>query len=801
MASTTPLLNRQTASDFIRRRFPRKQLTTAITLILCSGQLWADSCGNTRALDWVPACDLSPEQRAQLRPGCNGMYVAPINPSPDALLSPDEAPTKVSADSTEITDKNSAKFVGDVVINQGSRQIFADEARADNSSDILELEGNVTVRDSGILMLGESGYFNSADGTGTINEAEFVIHQAAVRGDAEHLSKTGEMTTELYNSSYTRCAPGSNDWYMQATDIKLEHDEGVGTAKHAKLYIKDVPVAYIPYFTFPIDDRRKSGFLWPTIGTAKGGNGLDITVPYYFNLAENYDATLAPRYIHGRGLSTELETRYLNKYSEWVFSGAYLDDEEYEDTRWLVGVQEQGDINGLKHRIDYTKVSDDDYLNDISAESLDVKRQTHLDQKAELWYNTYGLTFKAKAQQYQTINDTVNEPYQMLPRLEVNTTGFPEGNQFNWLLVSEFTDFAHNDDNKIQGQRLYLEPGISYTFESRWGYLTPTAKVRSLHYQLDDETGNPNENREDYSPSTTAGMASVEAGLFFDRDLNLFGSGYTQTLEPRAFYLYSQYEDQSDNPLFDTGELTFSYNQLFRDTRFSGHDLIDDANQISAGVTTRFIDNSTGIERASFSLGQIYYFDERKVGLDSSSETDFAIDSRQSDIAGEASFRPTENLRFISNILWDTELNETKQGNITMRYNANDYALLNLSYRTATGDDYYVTETDGSKTLYKGDTNQSDISGVIPINDNWAFIGRYNYDHSNKRSLEEIAGIEYNSCCWKTQLVYQKGIDGNNEVEHGVYLHFQLKGLGGVGNGLDLDDSIVGFEEREEHDK
>jgi LPS-assembly protein len=801
MASKTPLLNIQSAIDLINSHRPRKQLTVAIALILCSPSSWADSCGNTRALDWVPACDLTPQQRAQLRPGCGGMYVAPINNSPDALLSPDEAPTKVSADSTEIADKNSAKFIGDVVINQGSRQIFADEARADNSSDILELEGNVTVRDTGVLMLGQSGYFNSADGTGTINDAEFVIHQAAVRGEAEHLSKTGEMTTELYNSRYTRCAPGSNDWYMQATDIRLEHDEGVGTAKHAKLYVKDVPIAYMPYFTFPIDDRRKSGFLWPTIGTAKGGNGLDITVPYYFNLAENYDATLAPRYIHGRGLSTELETRYLNQYSGWVLSGAHIDDDEYEDKRWLVGVQEMGNIGGIGHLIDYNKVSDNDYLNDISAESLDVKRQTNLDQKAELWYNAYGLTFRAKAQQYQTISDTVSEPYQMLPRLEVNTPNFQQGNQLNLLLVTEFTDFAHNDDNKIQGQRLYVAPGISYTFESRWGFLTPTAKVRSLHYQLDDTTGRPNRNREDYQPSTTAGMASLDAGLFFDRDINLLGSGYTQTLEPRAFYLYSQYEDQSDNPRFDTGELTFSYNQLFRDTRFSGHDLIDDANQISAGVTTRFIDNRSGIERASFSLGQIYYFDERKVGLSGNSATDFAIDSRQSDIASEASFRPTENLRFIANLLWGTELDEVKQSNITMRYNANDYALLNLSYRTATGEDYLVTETDGSQTLYKGDTNQSDISGVIPINPNWAFIGRYNYDHSNKRSLEEIAGIEYNSCCWKTQLVYQKGIDGNNEVEHGVYLHFQLKGLGSVGNGLDLNDSIVGFKEREDHDK
>ncbi|ROS01545.1 LPS-assembly protein [Sinobacterium caligoides] len=778
------------------------------------------SCGNNRELDWVPASELTQAQLATVKRGCNGMYVEPENDSPEADLKPEESPIRASANSSETVRRNRTRFTGDVAISQGSRRIFADSATAERDQQLLELDGNVVIRDNGVLMRGDSGSFNSADGTGSLDNAEFVIHEVSIRGDANLLTKSGEQTIELYDSRYTRCAPGNSDWYLQANEIDLDREEGFGSAKHAKIYVKDVPIAYVPYMTFPIDNRRRSGLLLPTLSTSKTGRGLDITQPYYFNLAENYDATLSPRYIGGRGLATELELRYLNQYSEWRLSGAQINDKyegdedegegeknekgeeivNHQGKRWLVGVNEEGAIGRVGHRIDYTKVSDNDYLNDISAESLDVQRQTHLDQKAEFWTSAAGFTYRGEIQQYQTIDDTVATPYQLRPRLEMEKSGLEQSNQFNLLFLSEYSDFVHPDD-KVQGQRIYLEPGISYPLESRWGFLTTTAKMRGIYYQLDEDRGPELDNT---SPSTTSAMASVDAGLFFERDLELFGGSFTQTLEPRVFYLYSQYQEQDENPLFDTAELTFSYNQLFRDTRFNGHDRIDDANQVSTGITTRFIDKATGVERASFSLGQINYFDDRKIGISEWNETDYDTNSSHSDIASEVTYRLNESFRMSGDILWDNENDETKQGSLTLRYNNDGKLIVNASLRKSQSADIYAEDINGNPTdeiLWKGDVNQSDLSGVVPLNDRWALIGRYNYDHTNNRSLEEIVGIEYNSCCWKTQLVYQEGIDGNNEREHGLYLYFQLKGLGGVDNGLDLDDSIVGYKEREQDDR
>ncbi len=795
--------------------FYRHPLTIAVGLTLFSSASFADtnSCGNPYALDWVPACDLTAEQLRSLPPGCDGMYVEPTNPSPEANLQPGTAPIRASADNSQITQQNRVVFSGNVEINQGSQRIFADEAIAEKDKQLLELQGKVVIRQNGLLMQGKTGAFNTANGTGSLSDAEFVMHQEKFRGSADLISKTSDDTLNLYNTNFTRCAPGNNAWFLHGDEIDLDRAYGFGTAKHAKVYVKDVPIAYFPYFSFPIDDRRRTGFLVPTLSTSStnSGSGLDLTVPYYLNLAEDYDATVTPHYITGRGTGLELETRYKNQYSEWRFSGAQIDDSDYGEKRWLYGVNEEGNIGKLSHSIDYTHVSDEDYFSDITTESLDVQRQTQLDQKAEATYRGDLLSYKIGVYEYQTINDTVTEPYQRRPQIEIEKDQLATPNQLNVLFFSQYTDFFDTNGNKTEGQRVYLEPGLSLPLENRWGFVTTTAKIRNINYNLklnEDDNATNGDNTgtnglDDDKPSVVSGMASIDAGLNFEKNIDWFGGSFTQTLEPRVYYLYSQYKNQDNNPLFDTGELTFSYNQLFRDTRFSGYDRIDDANQLSTGVTTRFIDNNTGIERGSFSIGQIHYFEDRKIGIADYDETDYQTTTSQSDIVSEASYRLNKRFRANSNVLWSTETNDIKEGDLTLRYNDEGRLIINASYRKTNSPDQNIyDDNDQVVDVLLGNVKQSDISGVVPLpfTDQWSFIGRYNYDHTNNRVLEQIVGIEYNSCCWRTQLVFQKGVDGNNEQQEAVYLQFILKGLGGIANGLNLDDSIVGFKEREEND-
>ena len=736
-------------------------------------------------MDWSNRRQLTDAQCENLPTQCSGAYIEP------PMEPVNQAATQIGtvfaySDESELTqDPETATFSGNVTLHQDDKRLRADTAVLYRAEHRAVIDGDVQYREPGVLIRGESAEFDTEDKSGEVRKARFVLHNESTRGKADRIFRNADGTVDLEDGTYTQCEPGQQDWRIAASEIHLDRATGQGIARSARLEVEEIPVLWTPYIRFPIDDRRMTGFLWPAL-TNSSQNGFDLATPYYLNLAPNYDATLVPRYLNDRGTMGSGEFRYLNTWSEWSFSGAYLpDDDVYKDDRWLTGVQQQGLLLGkLKTRIDFTEVSDEEYLKNLSTTGLEIQRSTHLNQIAEAAYNVGdGWRVKARAQQYQVLDDELREPYKMLPRIEINRDWTAEPFKPDYALTAEYTYFEHKDDSQITGQRVFLEPRIAFPMEWMAGFIRPTLSYQYIGYALDNST----RTFDDDNPSVDAARFSLDSGLFFERDTTWFGTAMQQTLEPRVYYLWSDYADHSGIPNFDSSNLTFSVNQLFRDTRFSGHDRIADANQVSASVTTRFIDSRTGAELLSASLGQIYYLEDRRVSLSGSPSA--VQEADESEIAAALSISPSESLRLSATAVWNTETDELEEAGALLNWTPGEAAIVNLSYRQR-DEGFNANALDPYENV-----DQADFSAVIPVGDHWKVFTRYQYDLENEDNLEELAGIEFASCCWAVRMVYQEGVDWDNGRDRGFYLQFVLRGLGGLGQNIDqlLQSSIFGF--------
>ena len=814
-------------------------------------------------LDWVPREQLSNAQLAETGPYCTGSYVEPSRPGQFDNSPRSETPTYVSAKATRYEQEQEiATLAGDVVLRQGSIQAQADEASLYQLENRSELKGNVRLRDRGTLLVGDRAELLMDTGEAKIENAEYVVHDAKIRGSAQYAKREENAVIRLKDGTYTRCEPGNNAWQLRGNNVTLDPSTGFGSATNVTLRVKDVPVFYTPYIYFPIDDRRQSGFLAPSIGSSSD-TGLTLVTPYYFNLAPNFDATLYPHLMTDRGLLMEGEFRYLTRSSEGQFGAAYLDDSnddrklqsEYEDQRWMYSWQNR---TGLDSRwlaeVDYTDISDPYYFQDLDT-NLNINQPDHLDQRGTLTYrgNTYTARLNMHAYERATVADIT--PYERLPQLTLDGRLPFQPGGLNFAYKTEFVSFQRSlregfftDENgntgqaehrwyddrltgltRAEGERLHLEPGVSLPLNWSWGFLKPSLKYAYTQYDLDlDGRGQStlaSYESFDSSQNRSVPILSVDSGLYLDRNTQWFGKDYRQTLEPRLFYLYVPEEDQDDIPIFDTGESSFSYSSLWRENRFSGKDRIGDANQVSLGVTSRWVEPN-GFERQRFSIGQAFYFEDRKVqlrGIDYRTRSSATADV--SPYALEYMYRYNQDWRFTSTFNWDPDSHSTRSGSAMWHYQPadNPNKIVNIGYRyrndTMRYDQASGTWTYGGdfgtpgqpnyiKDYYK--INQHDFSFIWPVVPQWSVIGRWQHDYSRSRTLEAFGGFEYDSCCWKLRLINRYWIDydetslnpdRNDEPDTGIFLQIVLKGLGGVvGNGTEtfLDEGIQGYRERED---
>ncbi|MFT6387739.1 MAG: LPS-assembly protein [Cellvibrionaceae bacterium] len=830
----------------------------------CSPLVYADQTSSdqvttyqaTRILDWVPLEALTEAQKEALPFGSCGAYIAPVRTDNDANLPPNSAPIRASANTStlyempnESSNNNQNKtadkhviLIGDVIITQGYRQLKAQRAEIDQANSTLILEGELEIREPGLLVLGDkativqTASFISTDvstqsaaniqpqGTIEVNQAQYVLHQQKIRGGAKTIKKTASNTINLSSASFTQCEPGNDTWLLKGSQIILDTDARQGHAKHVRLLVKGVPVFYFPYLRFPLGDARLSGFLAPTF--AYSNDNVTISAPYYLNLAPNYDLLFTTHWREANGLLYEGQFRHLNPYLETELNLGFLngdkgkidkDDQDLIDDgtiteedvvpfknedRWVVNLNQSGGANqAWSTRIDYTEVSDIDYFDDFDNNTASERDENHLNQRILTGYTTENWQFGLDATRYQLLSESITAPFQQLPAITANGLySFNERRDSNWSLAlnNEWIAFDHaNADASnpiLTGQRLRADYSLGFNFEPEWGFLRPAFQTKHLQYWLDDHNF---VDSADESPSITVPQVVIDSGLFFERDGSLLGNGYLQTFEPHLLYFYSDFEDHS--PLFDlttdnqdidfdTSELTFSFSQLFRDTRFSGGDRIDDANQLAIGLSTRFFGNDSGREWFSASVGQITYFDDRRVTLTNAAQTD-----NNSAIAAQLSANPTVDWRISSNLLYDDSLNQVDRGNLSLRYQSERKNLFNVSYR-------YIRGATDTSTV-----EQLDAGIIAPIfSPRWHLLLYSAYDTVRNRELDSVSAIEYSGCCYRVRVGYRSELDSDLvdtladdelDYDYSAFFELQFKGLGGTGKQLDtlLDESIDGY--------
>ncbi|WP_346838724.1 LPS-assembly protein LptD [Microbulbifer sp. SAOS-129_SWC] len=799
-------------------------------------------------LDWLPKSQLSPIQRAAMRASCGGAFVEPPRDYPDADLKPDLAPLRATADHSNWLDDGTAQLRGDVHITQGSRQLFADQVDVNRAQNTAYLRGAIEMREPGMLIRGKSAEVHTDSQAAAIDDATYVLHQAFIHGSADFAAReaSGELT--LTEGSYTRCEPGEEVWRITGGQITIDNVERQGVARNVRLEIADIPLFYFPYLRFPVGDARLSGLLFPSI-SSNDKNGWDIAVPYYWNIAPQLDATIVPRYIQYRGTGAELEVRHLSQlFSTEVRMAGLPNDEGGDDAqaqeliregfpedlvlpakgddRWLLNLKQKGGNGGFWYsKIDYTKVSDPDYFRDLDTANLSVSAERKVDQKVEGGIHSDHWRATLRTQEYQLLEKDKYAPYSQLPRLNVDG-GYRWGD-WNLTLANEITDFAHDDSQTIRfirdvgdpnsvtersrdfvnAERMRVDYVLDWDKQWLWGYFRPGLAARYLGYQVDDQF--LKEGRSD-APSASAGQFTLDSGLFFERDSSAWGYKFVQTLEPRLFALVSSDTDQSGfydistNPLdggndllFDTRLFTFSYDQLFRDSRFTGNDRIDDADRVALGLTTRFIDPPSGRDLLAASVGQIFYLDNTRNTL-----TGIVEGAPRSELAARLESRPLQSLRIGSELIYDDDEGEVNRGNFTLRYLDDELRLFNLGY-------HYLRQPNEEDTIQQEDTiKQVDASMVLPIGGGAALMARANYDLTFGRELEYLAGVEYDSCCYRARLAWRRSLDNNLAdvvppedlpYDEGIYLEIQLKGLAGLGTTVTrmLSQGIPNFDQRE----
>lgn len=728
------------------------------------------------------------DQTAQW-PLCPPDFIVPQLPAIDATLGPDDV--YLSADQMDIVEVGISRLTGDVVVSSASQAARADRVDYDQAEQNADLEGSVQLWDQSVYLASERAHVELDEDTGTFTNAEYMLPLNRGRGQASQLFHEVDKITRLENVDYTTCSPGAEFWKLSAGQITLNHQTERGTARNVVLRIKNVPVFYTPYLWFPLSKKRKTGFLFPGIGSSSQ-TGAELRTPFYINIAPNMDATITPRLMEKRGAMLIGEYRYLFTDIMGQIDAEYLpsDDEFDDDDRKAFGLRHNQSFLDQRGRldIDYAWVSDREYLQDFGT-TLSITSTRYLQQKAETQYHGDWFRFLTRVQGFQSVDPSVPlTPYKRLPQVRFDTL-FPDRNRrLNFQFRSEAAYFTRDagppfpDDP--DGARLDIMPHVNFPVRTLGAYLEPKAGLRYTQYSLE------NNNTFKSSPSRVLPFFSLDSGAIFERPLILGDANYLNTLEPRLYYLYIPHDEQDDLPVFDTGLYDFSFAQLFREDRFNGPDRMGDANQVTAALTSRLIDQAAGRELGRLSIGQIYYLRDREVTL----PNEFQEDEDTSPIVGEIGTRLVPDWDLLGTIQWDPNDERTEKLSARASYQPGNGRVVNLAYRVRR-DERARQRTAGTFGII--DIEQTDVSFRWPLNPSWNVVGRWNYALPESKSLELFGGLEYESCCWAFRAVARRFLtDIDGDYNTGIFFQIELKGLGGLGRQAAdfLERNIRGYE-------
>lgn len=732
---------------------------------------------------------------------CQGAWVTPISPDTVAVAA-EEATSTVTADYGHYNPNGDSVLEGNVVIDQQGRQIRADKITIDQTQTYASAEGRVQMAQAGLLAQSDQINYNLKTQQGDLHNSFYIAEEQHAHGMAEKIARTSTNTLVLNNATYSTCPPEqAPTWKIQADEIKLNQETGRGETRGTKLYVKDVPVLAVPYFNFPIDDRRTTGILTPSFGFTNDG-GVELAVPVYLNLAPNYDATVTPRYIGDRGPMLEGEFRYLTEnFGQGQIWGGYLasdnkyNDEDRKDFHFLHNwqINEQFNTN-----LEYNYASDKDYFADLnnnpnSRTDLNLRRAWELNYRNGI----PGLRAQLKVEDFQTLDPTIpdeDRPYARLPQFLLNyKTGNPQGFQIEF---NHDTAYFKKDINNLEasatdlnsyepsGTRIYNDFKVRYNYRNPWSFVIPEVSLRNVNTFFDKDTQNAL-NQFDSSSETksvTVPQFTLDAGLTFEKE-----GRFLQTITPRAFYAYAPYQKQDGHPNFDSATASINYDQLFSPYRFYGHDRLEDNNFLSLGLSYSLFDE-VGLERIRASLGQSFFFEDRRVTLENTADS-FDTESRTGPVVSLAS-QLTENLNIGANAAWMSN-GDNAQRDLHLFYTGEQGNLYNVGYinrrHIPNRQDHY---------------DQVVASFIQPVYNNWRILGHAQYDLDNSVAREYLLGVNYESCCWGISVYgrsYYNDLDDvsdhNVKPKRAIMAELNLKGLGSFNNKLAslLENRILGF--------
>lgn len=744
---------------------------------------------------------------------CEGGYVVRTYPHAASIDSSD-FPLIAEADTLSAVLDQSAELQGNVVIEQGNRRLRSPSASIDLQSRVAVFENGVILDQPGLIMQGQQAQVKTATKDADLEGVQFVLIAPNIRGEATTMQQKNEGDLLLTENQFTRCEPQNNGWRMDTKSLVIKKGEVFGTAKHAVLRMKNVPVFYTPYLKFPISDERLSGFLFPNISHSPE-DGLDVSIPYYLNLAPNYDATLIPRVVGKRGVGLEAEFRHKSFWQETSIGGGFLLQDklfngglakkDYREQggaavfgaftpadRWLGSVNHDGYFGrGFRTSIDYTAASDREYFRDLGSD-LGLSSRGELERKGEIQYSREGFFARLWAQRFQRLDEVRVDDYARLPELELSY-GSDLIEPLEFELGMKWSEFDRQTEGlhglaAVTGRRIHLEPQIRLPFSWPAGFLTVGGGYRYTAYNLHQNRNAQGVQLVEHDPVRKIGLGHIDGGLFFERQINWFSQALIQTLEPRAYYLYQEFDEQVNLPRFDATELTFGFSQLFRDNRFSGLDRIGDANQVSAGLTSRVVSAVTGREYFRASIGEVFYFEDRRVTLHGDIGTQQSQSS--SALAGEVAASIGGAWRVFGSVVWDPHENQVDEGGGGIGYRRDNRHIFNIGFRNQRHRD-----------IEQGEIEQGDISFYWPLTKHFAVMGRWNYDLVSGRTIEGFGGLQYSDCCLQVRLLARRFLASNTsnfaevEADDGIFLQIVFKGLAGFGTKVEsvLERGIRGY--------
>jgi LPS-assembly protein len=735
-----------------------------------------------------------------------------------------ELPVTINADNAKGNYPDDAVFTGNVDIAQGNSRLQADEVQlhqkqAEGQPEpvrTVDALGNVHYDDNQVILKGPKGWSNLNTKDTNIWEGDYQMVGRQGRGKADLMKQRGENRyTILENGSFTSCLPGSDTWSVVGSEVIHDREEQVAEIWNARFKLGPVPVFYSPYLQLPVGDKRRSGFLIPNAKYSTN-NYFEFYLPYYWNIAPNMDATITPHYMHRRGgIMWENEFRYLTQAGAGLMEFDYLNsDKVYEDEnpkddnsrRWLFYWQHSGVMDQVwRFNVNYTKVSDSSYFNDFDNK-YGSSTDGYATQKFSVGYAVQNFDATVSTKQFQVFADQNNSSYSAQPQLDVNFYQNDVG-PFDTRIYGQAVHFVNTKEYMPEATRVHLEPTINLPLSNNWGSINTEAKLMATHYQqtnLDWYNNNPsNVNKLDESANRVMPQFKVDGRMVFERDMQMLAPGYTQTLEPRAQYLYVPYRDQSHINNYDSSLLQSDYSGLFRDRTYGGLDRIASANQVTTGVTSRVYDDAA-VERFNISVGQIYYFTESRTGDD---HTKWENDDKTGSLvwAGDTYWRISERWGLRSGIQYDTRLDSIATSSSSIEYRRDENRMLQLNYRYASPEyiQAAVPSRDVTNAQYENGISQVGAVASFPIADRWSIVGAYYFDTNVNKEADSMLGLQYNSCCYAIRFGYERKLNGwDNKMQHAIYdntigFNIELRGLSsnyGLGTTQMLRSNILPYQ-------